>query len=1143
MNNALTCLTEERLPLREIRNRLGLRFRFLPNGAIYSLEHGSLMLNLFMATVFDGAVGNLYLRLKESDKIDFVPLFGPKAPSSYTFSANALVAQGVWRSLAYQATLQLHENENAWHWQIQVQNQSPQSLEVDFVLMQDLGIANKAAIRNNEYYTSHYIDHTVFEHPECGYLLASRQNLAQDGAHPWLLSGCANGAVGYLTEGLDFFGLSAKEHGRPQVLALEGIGKAKRQYETACHTLQSRTYSLAPDARAECVFFALFQADHPEVTDQHDLERLDLAALSPSFTASLELPADAPAASGNLFALSPLYKAQELTDEDVARHFGPSQRHAEKKDDKLLSFFCGDNTHVVLKAKELLSERPHGHILFSGKAILPEDDTLSATCWMYGVFSSQVTVGNTSFNKCLSLARGNLNLLPSSGQRIFVRRGKGYELLGLPSAFEIGLSHCRWIYKGREETIIVTTQPSPDAPALFTEIRVEGDDKRQFLISHNVQMCTNEYESEAILAVIPQAGKILATPAADSLFRGTYPDAHYAISATNPGAVEALGGDELLWTDRTRRDAPYATFRTGQVNRFTVGQGGNITATGGTVFPSTQPDQSATKSQPRDKFKDYWQALLNRSRLTSPAGSPELSRLNEVMPWFAQNAMIHFTKPYGLEQYSGAAWGTRDVCQGPVEFLLTFQKYSMVREVLHQIFAHQYECSGDWPQWFMFDRYRNIQQADSHGDIIVWPLKAICDYIEATNDFSVMNDNVPYTDADGGFTQHAPTLQDHIHKLLSAIQAKFIPGTTLISYGDGDWNDSLQPVDETMRRQMVSAWTVQLLYQTLNRYARICEKSNRPQGAATVFELTSAMRDDFNRHLVKNGLTAGFAWFNEAGEATMLLHPDENQTGVNYRLLPAIRGVISEMFTPEQASRHFEMIQTHLVYPDGAHLMAPPPEYTGGKSRFFKRAETAAFFGREIGTHYVHAHLRYMEALAKLGQAEELYHALQVINPVGLQECLATANIRQSNCYFSSSDADFQDRYQVQENYAKLKNSQVPVNGGWRIYSSGPGIYLHILISRFLGLRTHFDSLVIDPVLPACLDGLVYTCVFHGKNVEFHYRVRKRASSPEAIRINGTPLKTLVYAATPYRRGGAVLDCQAFQAALNATQNTVEVTL
>jgi cellobiose phosphorylase len=96
----------------------------------------------------------------------------------------------------------------------------------------------------------------------------------------------------------------------------------------------------------------------------------------------------------------------------------------------------------VLKAKELVMERPTGHIMRSGRDLLPSDDILSVTAWMFGVFGSQLTIGNTSFNKLLSVCRNPLNVLKASGQRIFVRTDRGYELLGLPSAFEMGPNDC-----------------------------------------------------------------------------------------------------------------------------------------------------------------------------------------------------------------------------------------------------------------------------------------------------------------------------------------------------------------------------------------------------------------------------------------------------------------------------------------------------------------------------------------------------------------------------------------------------------------------------------------------------------------------------------------------------------------------------
>ena len=53
------------------------------------------------------------------------------------------------------------------------------------------------------------------------------------------------------------------------------------------------------------------------------------------------------------------------------------------------------------------------------------------------------------------------------------------------------------------------------------------------------------------------------------------------------------------------------------------------------------------------------------SRRTRPPGR-ELARIGTALPWFVHDAVVHYLSPRGLEQYTGGAWGTRDVSQGPV---------------------------------------------------------------------------------------------------------------------------------------------------------------------------------------------------------------------------------------------------------------------------------------------------------------------------------------------------------------------------------------------------------------------------------------------------------------------------------------------
>ena len=280
------------------------------------------------------------------------------------------------------------------------------------------------------------------------------------------------------------------------------------------------------------------------------------------------------------------------------------------------------------------------------------------------------------------------------------------------------------------------------------------------------------------------------------------------------------------------------------------------------------------------------------------------------------------------------------------------------------------------------------------------------------------------------------------------------------------------------------------------------------------------MRTDFAAQLMPGGVVAGFLVTEPDGRARPLLHPNDAVTGIHYRLLPMTRSMLAELFTPAEAKHHLQIIGQELSFPDGVRLMNRPSAYQGGRERFFKRADTAANVGREIGLHYVHANLRYVAALAKLGEAGKLWAELQRLNPVALRESVPTAAPRQSNVYFSSSDADFADRYEAADRWEELRRGEVAVRGGWRLYSSGPGLFLHLIRSSLLGIRESFGEIIFDPVLPPGLDGLVASTTLCGRPVELQYRVRKGTFAPHSVTVNGVVLPEGRREANPYRTGG-----------------------
>jgi len=504
------------------------------------------------------------------------------------------------------------------------------------------------------------------------------------------------------------------------------------------------------------------------------------------------------------------------------------------------------------------------------------------------------------------------------------------------------------------------------------------------------------------------------------------------------------------------------------------------------------------------------------------------------------NALTHFLTPYGLEQFSGAAWGTRDVSQGPVDLLLTMEKYEEARKVLEIIFSNQ-NTDGGWPQWWMFDSYNYIRANDSHGDVYYWVIIALSDYIKVTSDYSILDMKLPYFNAEKNQKAESTPISEHLDKLIQMIMDSFIPGTSLVPFGGGDWNDSLQPVSHDLAERMISSWTVEMNYQAFTQYSRICENSY-PELASKLKSVCKNIKTDFNKYLVKDGVIAGYGLVEADNSISILLHPSDSKTGIKYGILPMDRGIISDMFSKEQAHNHQVIIDNHLKGPDGARLMNKPLTYKGGIQSIFQRAESSTFFGREIGLMYIHEHIRYAESQAKIGHADNFIKALRQAIPVNYQEVVFSGDIRQSNCYYSSSDAIFKTRYEADEKYTSIMEGKIPVKGGWRVYSSGPGIYVSMIVSRLLGIRKEFGKLIIDPVLNNAMNGLTAKLYIQGKPVSFIYKIESGNYSPKIIRINGTVLNFSIES-NQYRKGGAVLDMNEVLKNLDTFENKVEVIL
>ncbi|RJX71960.1 cellobiose phosphorylase [Vibrio sinensis] len=1109
-----------------------LNFTFSPAGILSAIRSNKLMVSLFETPMSEMAISNIYLRTIENDQYSATPLlfFNDKI-ETFQLSNGSLG----WKTSTekFEATVILHTEQNAFFYDISVRNVTEKNLRFELIYGQDLGLADEGAVKTNEAYCSQYLDHRIIQDPTTGYVVCSRQNLSQSCGNPRIQLGALSPVVGFSTDGYQFFGKEFKLTGQPKALEQVSLANENYQFEMGYVALQTEQQVIAPQQCSTITYYGVVQAHCVDSNMQDAIafeEVKDLYAKK----------ADVSFEQGQLLEVKPQVKGayivgEPLTDIELTELFGTERRFVEETEGELLSFFFGDSQYVTLPAKEKRLERSTGHVIASGNNQDYRNPIMSATHYIYGVFNSQLTLGNTSFNKLLGVCRNPLNQFTHGGQRIWVKQGDEYRPLGMPSAYEVGTNYSRWIYKYLNGYIEVRSFASSEEPIIQLDITTRNlDQVLEIAVSHQLVFGNNENDS--IVRVLPEnegfticgSNELIETYAADLSFN-LMPSAELCESdlITNPtnGSVEYLVVKGLVH----------------DTARITIGGELSNVNSKGKVLEFDFEVERCNKNL-RDLTKGF--------KLHFSNDEVNSQRLNESVHWFTHNALVHYSTPHGLEQYSGAAWGTRDVSQGPFELFMTMQEFGKARDLLKEIYSHQYQETGTWPQWFMFDQYTTIQQEESHGDIVVWPLKALADYLTMTHDFSVLSEILPYTLAEHGFvkTEHGHSLFEHVERQVQHIIDNLVPGTSLSCYGDGDWDDTLQPANQSLRENMVSGWTIPLTLQSLKGLGGVLNHcADFAHYSEKLFDLAEKMEMDYHHYLIKDNTIAGFIHFarDEQGnveDVEYLLHPSDSKTGIKHRLLPASRSIISETFTPEMAHQHMASIKQHLVHPDGVRLMDKMAEYKAGQQTYFKRAELAANLGREVGLQYCHAHIRFIEALCKLGDADAVFDNLYKILPVGIQDIVPNAELRQSNAYFSSSDAKFNDRYSAYDNFAQVQAGEVPVKGGWRIYSSGPGIYLNQLISNVFGLRFNNLDLILDPVISSRLGEVKIAYEIGGKPVDVVISPQQGKHTPKTIKLNGEDVPFEIQP-NRYRTGGALISSKWLNENLKDTENTLAVSL
>ena len=400
------------------------------------------------------------------------------------------------RGVFCRVTLWLAPDSNVWLWRLAVENRRETELPCDALFIQDLGLADPGFLMSNEAYACQYLDHFVARHPRAGSVVMSRQNLAQGGAHPWAAHGCLDGAAGFATDLRELMGPACRDADGIGLAFGVALSSQRLQYETGCAALQSKAATLAPGSATSWTFFGAYQPDHPGAVVRRrpgarrrgrtDLRRDGGSATSssPRRRALSSIRRRSPSPIGlDDRAIGARYRRRAHVErprrrDAVVLHPGgrpqPPRRAARQgaQRSRAATARCCAAARRCCRLRTPCAPPP-------GCTASSPPSSLSATRRFTSSFRSRA-IPTTS---CAATA--------SESSSIWV---DGWRLLAVPSAFEMGLCDCRWIYRFGERTIIVSARVSSREPALQWRVAAEGG-KCRFLVFGHLALGEHEYAS------------------------------------------------------------------------------------------------------------------------------------------------------------------------------------------------------------------------------------------------------------------------------------------------------------------------------------------------------------------------------------------------------------------------------------------------------------------------------------------------------------------------------------------------------------------------------------------------------------------------------------------------------------------------
>ncbi|RPI44905.1 MAG: glycosyl transferase, partial [Bacteroidetes bacterium] len=457
----------------------------------------------------------------------------------------------------------------------------------------------------------------------------------------------------------------------------------------------------------------------------------------------------------------------------------------------------------------------------------------------------------------------------------------------------------------------------------------------------------------------------------------------------------------------------------------------------------------------------FWERLLSVFRLEHP--EPELCR--SVNIWNQYQCMVTFNFSRSASYFEsgiGRGMGFRDSNQDLIGFV--HQVPARARERIIDIASTQFGDGGAYHQYQPLTKKGNDAVGSNFNDDPLWLILSTDEYIRETGDWPILDEMVPF-DNDGS---NRATLFEHLRRSFYHVVHNLGPHK-LPLIGRADWNDCLnlncfsetpgESFQTTENREGGVAESVFIagmfiLYGGI--FEGLCRRLGRGEDAEKAAGQIAAMKQAVDRH----GWDG--AWFIRAydhfGEKVGSRERREGQIFIEPQGMCIMAGVGLE---DGRADRALDSVRERLDCPFG--IVLNNPAFTEYIVKYGEISSYPEGYKENAGV-FCHNNPWIMIAETLLGNGDAAWEYFRRICPPYLE---GISGLHKTEPYVYAQMIAGKDSHRPGE----AKNSWLTGTAAWNFYA---------ITQYILGIRTSYDGLQIQPVIPRQWDGFTVTRKYRG---------------------------------------------------------------